>query len=162
MILTAFTLFHVLLSLVGIGSGFVVVYGLLASKRLDGWTKVFLITTIATSVTGYFFPAHKFTPGHAVGILSLIALSLATLARYRFQLVGGRRRTYVITAVIALYFNVFVLIVQLFEKVPSLKELAPTQSETPFKIAQATALLIFAVLTIRAAMKFHAEPPRTA
>ncbi len=162
MILTAFTLFHVLLSLVGIGSGFVVVYGLLASKRLDGWTKVFLITTIATSVTGYFFPAHKFTPGHAVGILSLIALSLATLARYRFQLVGGWRRTYVITAVIALYFNVFVLIVQLFEKVPSLKELAPTQSETPFKIAQATALLIFAALTIRAAMKFHAEPPRTA
>jgi hypothetical protein len=162
MILTAFTLFHVLLSLVGIGSGFVVVYGLLASKRLDGWTKVFLITSIATSVTGYFFPAHKFTPGHAVGILSLIALSLATLARYRFQLVGGWRRTYVITAVIALYFNVFVLIVQLFEKVPSLKEIAPTQSETPFKIAQATALLIFAVLTIRAAMKFHAEPPRTA
>ena len=160
MILTAFTLFHVLLSLVGIGSGFVVVYGLLASKRLDGWTKVFLITTIATSVTGYFFPAHKFTPGHAVGILSLIALSLATLARYRFQLVGGWRRTYVITAVIALYFNVVVLIVQLFRKVPALKALAPNQSEPPFLATQIIVLTLFVAIGIGGAIRFRTAPIR--
>jgi magnesium-transporting ATPase (P-type) len=162
MILSAFTLFHVVLSLVGIGSGFVVLYGLLASKRMDGWTMVFLTTTVATSVTGFLFPVHQFLPSHGVAILSLIALAMAILARYRFQLAGPWRRTYAITAVIALYFNVFVLIVQLFEKVPSLKELAPTQSETPFKVAQAVALLLSAFLTIRAATKFHAEPPRTA
>jgi hypothetical protein len=159
MILTAFTLFHVALSLVGIGSGFVVVYGLLTSKRLDGWTKVFLVTTVATSVTAFLFPIHKLTPGLVLGILSLIVLTLAILARYRFQFVGPWRRTYAVTAVIALYFNFFVLIVQLFEKVPSLKELAPTQSEAPFVIAQLAALLVFTVLAVRAAMKFHSEPP---
>ncbi|HEY1755908.1 MAG TPA: hypothetical protein VGG72_10965 [Bryobacteraceae bacterium] len=162
MILSAFTLFHVVLSLVGIGSGFVVLYGLLASKRLESWTMVFLTTTIATSVTGFLFPVHRFMPSHALGILSLTALTIAVLARYRFQLAGPWRRTYVITAVIAQYFNVFVLIVQLFEKVPALKEIAPTQSEAPFQAAQAVALLLFGVLGVRAAMKFHAEPPRTA
>jgi hypothetical protein len=159
MILAAFTLFHVALSLVGIGSGFVVVYGLLTSKRLNGWTKVFLITTAATSVTAFLFAIHKLTPGLVLGILSLIVLTFAILARYRFQLLGPWRRTYAITTVIALYFNFFVLIVQLFEKVPSLKELAPTQSEAPFIIAQLAALLVFTVLAVRAAMKFHGEPP---
>ena len=158
MILGAFTLFHVLLSLVGIGAGLVVAYGLLASKRLDGWTKLFLITTVATSITGFMFPVHKFLPSHGVGILSLIVLAIAILARYRFDLAGGWRRTYAITAVIALYLNVFVLIVQLFLKMPALKAIAPTQSEPPFQFAQLGALLIFALLGIRAAMKFHAEP----
>jgi hypothetical protein len=162
MILGAFTLFHVVLSLVGIASGFVVVYGLIASKRLDGWTSLFLWTTVATSVTGFLFPVHQFLPSHGVGIVSLIVLALAILARYRFRLAGGWRRTYVITAVIALYLNVFVLIVQLFRKVPSLNAIAPTQSEPPFQFSQLIALLVFAALATRAAMKFHGEPPRTA
>jgi hypothetical protein len=155
MILTAFTLFHVALSLIGIGSGFVVVYGLLTSKRLDGWTALFLSTTVATSVTGFMFPVQHFLPSHGVGIVSLIVLAFAILTRYRFRLAGGWRRTYAITAVVGLYLNFFVLIAQLFMKVPSLKELAPTQSEPPFKITQAVALLIFAILAVRAAMKFH-------
>jgi hypothetical protein len=158
MILSAFTLLHVVLSLVGIGSGLIVVYGLLGSKRFDGWTAVFLTTTVATSVTGFLFPVHQFLPSHGVGIISLIVLTVAILARYRFRLVGGWRRTYVIAAVIALYLNVFVLIVQLFLKVPALKELAPTQSEPPFQVTQLAALLLFAALAIRAAMKFHGEP----
>jgi hypothetical protein len=162
MILSAFTLFHVVLSLVGIGSGFVVVYGLLTSKRFDGWTGLFLTTTVATSVTGFRFPVHRFLPSHGVGIISLIVLTIAILARYRFGLEGGWRRTYVITAVIALYLNVFVLIVQLFLKVSALKELAPTQSEPPFQVTQLVALLVFAVLAIRAAMKFHGGPSRIA
>jgi hypothetical protein len=162
MILTAFTFFHVVISLIGIVSGFVVVFGLLASKRLDGWTAVFLTTTVATSVTGFFFPVHRFLPSHAVGILSLIVLGFAMLALYRFQLAGGWRRTYVISSIVALYFNVFVLIVQLFEKVPALKAIAPTQSEPPFQIAQLAALLFFVVVGIRATMKFHVEPPRMA
>src|SRR5579864_4186566 len=106
MILTAFTFFHVALSLVGIVSGFVVVFGLLVSKRLDGWTALFLTTTVATSITGFLFPVHHFMPSHALGILSLIALGTAMLALYRHQLAGGWRRTYVITATLALYFNV--------------------------------------------------------
>jgi hypothetical protein len=160
--LNAFTVFHVVLSLVGIGSGFVVVFGLLASKRLDGWTALFLTTTVATSVTGFLFPVHQFEPGHAVGIVSLIVLVIAILARYRYRLAGGWRRTYAITAVLALYFNFFVLIVQVFQKIPWLKAFAPTQSEPPFQVAQLVALLLFTVLTIRAAMKFHVEPSRTA
>jgi hypothetical protein len=161
MILSAFTLFHVVLSLVGIGSGLVVTYGLLASNRLDGWTALFLTTTAATSVTGFFVPFHQFLPSHAVGLLSLIVLGIAILARYRFHLAGGWRRTYVIAAVIALYFNCFVLIAQLFLKVPSLKSLAPTQSEPPFQVAQLFLLLLFALLGISAAIKFHGEPAAT-
>lgn len=162
MILSAFTFLHVLISLVGIGSGLVVTYGLLESERFDRWTAVFLATTVLTSVTGFLFPVHHFMPSHAVGILSLILLSFAILARYRYGLVGPWRRTYAITAVLALYFNVFVLIAQLFMKVPALKALAPTQTEGPFKIAQLTVLLIFTGLTIGAAIKFRSESPRTA
>jgi hypothetical protein len=157
MILGAFTLFHVALSLIGIGAGFVVAYGLLVSKRYDGWTKLFLVTTVATSATGFLFPVHKFLPSHVVGIVALMALGIAVLARYRYRLAGGWQRTYAITAVIALYLNTFVLVVQLFEKVPALKALAPTQSEPPFQFAQLAVLLIFTLLGIRAAMKFHGE-----
>jgi hypothetical protein len=160
MILTIFTLFHVALSLVGIGSGFVVVFGLLASKRLDTWTPVFLVTTVLTSVTGFLFPVHHFLPSHAVGILSLVVLALAIFALYSRRLAGGWRRTYAITAVISLYLNFFVLIAQLFLKVPALKALAPTQTELPFKAAQLTALTIFVLLTIFAAIKFRVESVR--
>jgi len=162
MILSAFTLFHVLLSLVGIGSGFVVVYDLLTSKWSNGWTNLFLTTTVATSVTGYFFPVHHFLPSHGVGIVSLIVLAIAMRAVYHHHLAGGWRRTYAISAVVALYLNCFVLIVQLFLKVPALKAIAPTQTEPPFQITQLVALLLFATLATRAAMKFRVEPSQLA
>ncbi len=156
--MTTFTLFHVVLSLIGIGSGFIVLFGLLTSKRLDRWTALFLTTTVATSVTGFLFPFHRFLPSHAVGILSLIVLALAIIARYRYRLAGGWCKTYVITALIALYFNVFVLIAQLFQKAPALKALAPTQSEPPFLITQLVVLVLFVVLVIRAAVRFRNQP----
>jgi hypothetical protein len=160
MILTAFTLFHVLLSLVAIGSGFVVLYGLLTSKWSGAANTLFLISTVATSATGFFFPFHHFLPSHAVGILSLVVLGIAILARYRFHLAGAWCRTYVITALIALYFNVFVLVAQMFQKIPALKMLAPTQTEGPFKVTQLLVLLLFVLLTVCAAAKFHNEPLR--
>jgi len=155
--LSAFTLFHVILSLIGIFSGFVVVWGLINSRNLEGWTSVFLWSTILTRVTGYFFPFHKLLPSHILGALSLITLAVTVYARYVRHLVGGWRRAYVVTAVLALYFNCFVLIVQLFAKIPALHELAPTQSETPFKAAQLVALLVFLVLGYLSAKNFRAE-----
>jgi hypothetical protein len=150
------TFAHVLISLVGIASGLVVLYGLLHARRLDGWTGIFLVTTVATSVTGFLLPAPHFLPSHAIGILSLIVLVIAIVARYLRHLAGGWRTTYVITAVVALYFNVFVLIAQLFQKVPSLKALAPTGSEPPFLIAEVLVLGLFVVLGRRAVVKFRA------
>ena len=160
--MTTLTFVHIVLSLIGILSGFVVVFGLFTEKRLDNWTAVFLATTVATSVTGFFFPFRGFTPADAFGIISLIVLPLAIFARYGRQLAGGWRRTYVITAMIALYLNVFVLIAQLFDKVPALKALAPTKSERPFKVTQLVVLALFVVLTVAAAKKFHAEEFRIA
>src|SRR6266550_5206930 len=153
--MTTFALVHVLLSLIGIFSGFVVVFGLLAAKTLDGWTKLFLASTVLTSVTGFLFPFHGFLPSHAIGIISSLALAFAIFARYGRQLAGAWSRTYAITAVIALYLNVFVLIVQLFRKVPALKALAPTQSEPSFALAQTAVLLVFTVLVVAAAVRFH-------
>jgi hypothetical protein len=138
-----FTLVHVLISLVGIGSGLIVVFGLVGGKRLDRWTTVFLATTVATSVTGFGFPFEHLLPSHKVGIISLIVLAVTILARYAFHLSGGWRRIYVIGAVIALYLNVFVAVVQAFQKVPALKAMAPTQSEPPFLIAQIAVLVLF-------------------
>jgi hypothetical protein len=155
--MTTLTFVHVVLSLIGIFAGFFVVLGLLTSKRLDGWTALFLASTVATSVTGFFFPFHGFLPSHAFGILSLIVLPVAMFARYGRHLAGGWRRTYVITAMIALYLNVFILIVQLFEKAPALRALAPTQSEPPFKVTQLVVLALFVALTIAAAKKFRDE-----
>jgi hypothetical protein len=129
---------------------------------LDGWTSTFLWTTVATSATGYLFPVHKFMPSHAVGILSLIALTLAILGRYRFGLAGAWRKTYVISAVIALYFNVFVLVAQLFMKVPALHALAPTGTEPAFVAAQLVVMVLFVALGIGATLKFHGETTRTA
>lgn len=160
--MTPLTFVHVVLSLIGIFSGFIVVFGMLTAKRLDGWTALFLATTVATSVTGFLFPFHGFLPSHVLGILSLLVLPVAIVARYGCQLAGGWRRTNVITAMIALYLNVFVLIAQLFMKVPALKAMAPTQSEPPFKLTQLVALVFFVVLTIAAAKKFRGEPVRAA
>jgi len=151
----AFTLVHVVLSLVGIGSGLIVMYGMLRGKRMDSGTALFLATTALTSVTGFFFPFHKVTPGIVVGIISLVVLAVAIVARYAKHLQGGWRSTYVITAAVALYLNVFVLVVQLFAKVPDLKALAPTQSEAPFVISQVVVMAIFVVWTIFAVKKFH-------
>jgi hypothetical protein len=125
----------------------------LTSKLSSSVTKLFLITMAATSITGFFFPFHGFTPGQAVGVLSLIVLLFAFLAIYRYHLAGGWRRTFTISAVLALYLNVFVLIVQLFRKVPALMALAPTQSEPPFQVTQLAALLICVAIGIRAATK---------
>ena len=156
-----FTLIHVAISLVAIVSGLVVMFGLLAAKRLEGWTKLFLVTTIATSVTGFLFPYHGITPGIIVGIISLVLLAAAVIARYARHLAGGWRSIYVITAMIALYLNVFVLIAQLFEKVPVLKALAPTQSEAPFAVAQLLTLALFFISTIFAAIRFRLPVQRT-
>ena len=162
MALETYTLIHVLISLAGIGSGLVILYGLLTGKRLDAWTALFLVTTVATSVTGFGFPVDHLLPSHKVGIISLAVLAVAILARYGFHLAGAWRLVYVISAVIALYLNVFVGVVQSFEKVAGLKALAPTQTEPPFLVAQLAVLLLFTVLTILAAVRFHPERPRTA
>jgi len=159
---SAFTFLHVLISLAGIASGFVVVYGLLHGKRLDGWTALFLATTVLTSVTGFAFPFDHLLPSHKVGIISLVVLAVVILARYGFHLAGAWRRIYVVGAAVALYLNVFVAVVQAFLKVPALKTLAPTQKEPPFLIAQLVVLVIFIWFTILAAIKFRNEPLRTA
>jgi hypothetical protein len=155
---STFTLLHVVLSLVGIFAGLVVMFGLVGGKRFDGWTAVFLATTVATSVTGFGFPFDHLLPSHKVGIVSLLVLPVAIAARYAFHLAGVWRRIYVITAAIALYLNIFVLVVQLFLKVPALKALAPTQKEPPFVIAQLAVLVLFAVLAGLATVRFRAQP----
>jgi hypothetical protein len=155
MSLSAFTLFHVVISLIGIGSGFIVVFGLLAGNRLNSWTTIFLVSTVATSVTGFLFPFHGFKPSYVVGILSLIVLALAILARCIFHLAGAWRWVYVVSAIVALYFNVFVAVVQSFEKQPALKALAPTQTEPPFLIAQLVTMAIFIVLGIFSVRRFR-------
>ena len=159
---TTFVFIHVLISLVGIFAGFVVLFGWLAGQRRDNWTATFLLTTVATSATGFFLPADHFMPSHAVGILSLIVLALAYFALYGGKLGGGWRRTFVITATLAQYLNVFVLVAQLFAKVPALKALAPTQAEPPFAVAQGLVLLAFLVLGFLAVRRFPGGPARPA
>jgi hypothetical protein len=156
MSLQTFTLIHVLISLVGIGSGIIVMYGLLTNQRLDRWTVLFLFTTALTSLTGFLFPFTAFTPAINLGIISLVVLAVATVARYLLHLTW--RKTYVIAACLALYFNVFVLVVQSFEKVAPLRAIAPTQKEPPFAIAQIAVLLLFVVLTTFAVKRFHPGP----
>jgi hypothetical protein len=124
--MTTFTFVHVVLSLIGIASGLIVLLGMLTAKRMDGMMGLFLSTTLLTSLTGFLFPFHKFMPSYVIGTISVILLAVALLARYGRKLAGGWNRTYVITAVFALYLNVFVLIAQLFMKVSALNMLAPT------------------------------------
>lgn len=143
---TPLTTVHAVISLAGIFAGIPVLYGLLTAKRLDGWTAVFLAANVLTSLSGFMIPADRFLPSHAVGILALMALAIAIIARYGFHLAGAWRGVYAVNAVIALYLNVFVLIVQLFLKVPALKAIAPTMSDPPFVVAQLGALALFAVL----------------
>ena len=155
MTLSYFTLIHVLISLMGIFAGFGVLSGLLAAKLFPRWTDVFLATTIATSVTGLMFPIRGFTPGIALAIISLVALSVASYGLYIRRLAGAWRKLFVINSVLALYLNVFVLVVQLFQKMPVLKEIAPTQTEPPFAITQALVLMTFIAMGILATKRFR-------
>jgi hypothetical protein len=156
--MTPFTLFHVVISLIGIVSGFVVAYGLLTSKRLDEWTLGFLITTAATSVTGFFFPIHGMTPALIVGVISMILLIVAIVARYAYRMEGVWRWTYAVTALTSLWFNVFVLVAQSFQKIPTLHALAPTQSEPPFLIVQGIVLVSFVLIGVFAVRRFRPSP----
>ena len=156
------TKIHVVISLIGILTGVVVLFGLISGRRLNGWTAWFLASTVGTSVTGFFFPFHGVTPGIILGIISLLLLAVAIFARYFRRFVGAWRWIYVVTAMIALYLNVFVLIAQLFQKVPALKALAPTQTDPPFLVAQLSTLLIFILLTIAAALRFRSANLRSA
>ena len=159
--ITTFTLIHVLLSLVGIFSGFVVAGGLVAGKRLDGWTGVFLVTTVATSVSGFGFPFVTFLPSHAVAIVSLVVLPVVIVARYVKHLTGAWRGIYGVGAVLALYLNVFVLVAQLFLRLPALIAAAPTQKEPPFLVTQLLVLALFVWLGWAAVKGFRAEASTT-
>ncbi len=156
-----FTLVHVLLSIVGIIAGLVVAGGLVAGRRLDGWTGLFLATTVLTNVTGFFFPFTSFLPSHGVGIVSLLALPVVLYARYGKRLAGAWRRTYVVGAVFVLYLNVFVLVVQMFRRLPALLVSAPTQQEPSFLVTQLGTLALFVWLGRAALQGFRTEPPAT-
>lgn len=156
--LKTYTLIHTAISLVGIASGFVVLYGLLKGNRLDRWTALFLASTVATSVTGFGFPLTHFGAPHWVGVISLVVLAVAIFARYIGRLAGAWRWIYVITAALALYLNVFVGVVQAFQKLSPLKALAPTQTEPPFLFTQLVVLAIFIALTFVAIRRFRVEP----
>ena len=160
MTLQTFTVVHTALSLIGIVSGLVVVMALLGGKQRGKWTALFLLTTVLTSVTGFLFPFDHLLPSHKVGMISLVALAIAILARYPMHLAGGWRPTYVLSAVLSLYLNVFVLVVQLFLKVPSLRALAPTQQEPPFFVAQLIVLALFIWLAIAAVKGFREDRGR--
>src|ERR1700704_2559056 len=135
--LSTFVLVHVIISLVGIAAGFVVMFGMLGSNRMPGWTAIFLLLTILTSATGFLIPplvSDKLLPSHIIGALSLVLLAVACFALYGQKLSGRWRLIYVLTALISLYLNVFVLVIQSFLKIPALHALAP--SEPPFAIVQ--------------------------
>jgi FtsH-binding integral membrane protein len=155
----ALTLSHVVISLVAIASGFIVLYGFFDSNRMPRTTLLFLATTFLTSLTGFiFFRRDQLLPSQVTGIIALVVLAPTLFALYSRKLAGGWRRIYVIGAVISLYLNVFVLVVQLFLKVPTLHALAPNapaNPEVPFKIAQGVVLVLFIVAGFLAVKSFH-------
>ncbi len=155
----AFTVIHVAISLAAIASGFVVLFGMIADKRLERWTAVFLATTVLTSVTGFGFPVQGMTPGVVFGVISLVVPAALTYARYSRHLAGTWRKAYAVGAVFALYLNFVVLIVQSFQKLPPLHALAPKQTEPPFMVAQVVSLVAFLVLGTLAAKRFHEDLP---
>jgi hypothetical protein len=158
MTISTFTLVHVVLSLVGIGSGLLVLYGLLKGERFDGATVIFLVTTVLTSASGFLFPVEHLLPSHIIGILSLVVLAVAIVARYACRMAGSWRWIYAVCAVVALYLNVFVAVVQAFLKQPTLHALAPTRKEPPFLIAQLAIMAVFIVLGFLAVKKFRLAP----
>lgn len=153
--MATYTLIHVVISLIGIASGFVVIYGFLHGQESRRWTDWFLATTVLTSVTGFGFPATHVTPGHVFGVISLLVLGVALFAKYREQNQGKWATRFVISSLVAQYLNVFVLIVQSFQKIPALKYLAPTQSELPFAATHLVNLAAFVVVGILATRRFH-------
>ncbi|MBL8849749.1 MAG: hypothetical protein JNG89_08695 [Planctomycetaceae bacterium] len=152
--MSTLTYLHVLISLVGIGSGFIVVGGLFAGQRLNAWTAIFLASNFATSASGFLFPSDRVLPAHAIGLVALVLLTVAAIARYAYRLFGGWRSAYVAGTVGALYLNVFVLVVQLFQKVPALQALAPTQSEPVFAVTQLAVLVAFLLLGVASGRRF--------
>lgn len=161
MTLQYFTLVHILISLMGIATGFGAVSGLLAAKLFPRWIAFFLATTAITSLTGFFFPFGGITPAIAVGIISLLTLAAASYALYGKQLDEVWRNVFVINAVLSLYLNFFVLVVQLFQKMPALIAIAPTRTELPFVITQVLVLLTFIWLGIAATRRFLDQPNHT-
>ena len=157
MSVATFTIVHVIISLIGIVSGLIVLFGMFGSRRLPGWTALFLLTTILTSVTGFMLPSVGLTPARVFGVISLLLLAAALLALYGFRLGGAWRWIYAGGAVVALYLNCFVLVVQSFLKIPFLHPLAPTASEPPFLVAEGILFAIFVVLGIVALIKFHPQ-----
>jgi hypothetical protein len=155
--ITTFTLTHVALSLVGIFAGLVVAGGLVAGRRLDGWTGIFLAATVLTNVTGFGFPFVTFLPSHGVGILSLVILPVVIIARYWKHLAGPWRMVYVVGVMLALYLNVFVLLAQLFLRLPALIVAAPTQQEPPFLLTELVVLALFVWLGRAAVKGFRTE-----
>ena len=155
MSLETYTLIHVIISLIGIASGLIVLFGMLGSKRLDGLTAIFLVTTALTSITAFGFPFKGVTPGIIVGVLSIVVLAFAIPARYTFHMSGKWRAVYVITAVVALYFNCFVLVAQTFQK--EILHTKEPPSGPAFAITQAVVLVLFIVLGVLAVKKFHPE-----
>lgn len=157
--LPAFTMVHVIISLTAIAAGLVVMFGLLGSRPMPGLTAIFLAFTIFTSATGFLFPFEKLLPSHIIGIISLVLLAIACVALYGMKLAGVWRPVYVVTAMISLYFNVFVLVIQSFLKVPALAALAPAVPPAPpsgpvFAVVQGVVLVFFVVLTIGAWRRF--------
>jgi len=155
MSLETFTLVHVMITIVGIGSGFGVLYGLLHSVWSGPWTAVFLLFTVLTNVTGLMFPFNGFLPSHAVAILSLVLLAVAIFALYVRHIAGPWRAVYIVTAMLSLYLNMFVLVAQMFQKMPQLKALAPNGSEPPFGITQGLVLVVFVWLIYQAVKRFR-------
>jgi hypothetical protein len=141
--LPMFTLIHVVICVIAMIAGLVVVGGMFANARLEGWTKLFLTTTVLVSVTGFGFPFTRVLPPHIVGALSLVILAVCIYARYAKRMEGSWRAVYVVTAVAALYLNVFVLVTQLFTKTPPIAQIASTPQDAPFAITQALVLLLF-------------------
>jgi hypothetical protein len=155
--ITTLTLVHTVISIVAIAAGLVVVGGLIAGVRLDGWTGLFLVTTVLTSVTGFFFPFTQLLPSHKVGIISLIVLPIVIAARYWKHLAGRWRGVYVVGTALVLYLNFFVLVVQLFRRVPALIVAAPTQSEPPFVLTQLLVMALFIWLGVAAFRRFRPQ-----
>jgi hypothetical protein len=149
--LSAFTILHVIISLIAIVAGLIVMFGMLGSNRQGGLTAIFLLFTILTSVTGFMFPNNSVTPGILIGILSMILLAVACLALYGMHLAGAWRWIYVVTALVSLYLNVFVLVIQSFLKIPPLHEIAPGNppAGAAFAAVQGIVLVFFAVMIFR-------------
>jgi len=157
-----FTLLHVIISLIGIFTGLAVVAGLWSGKRLDTWTGLFLLTTVLTSITGFMFPVAGLDPARIVGIISLVVLAVAILAFYVYHVAGAWRWIYVTTALVGLYLNYFVAVVQSFQKIPALHALAPKGNEPPFVAAQVTLMLAFIVIGVVSVRRFHPGAQRAA